>query len=243
MIVGTGIKSPPGGVYMTKKFLLVIAIVLIVTTGAFAQLTFGITANQYVYEDEAGNLPSLSTVWGDFRDGLGTYWGFFGEIILGKLGIGLAFNYQDVPSFYYDMDGTGTDFGVEFYEEMWSYDANVYLSYHFLGGRSLLDPFLQSGIGVNAYDFKNQEDKYDYNSMGPDDPIFGSPYWDIGAGLGLNLGGIGIFLKGTYMMEMEGTLTGTSWPDAFDGSTFEYDIMPWYLNGDFKWTFGAKLIL
>jgi opacity protein-like surface antigen len=243
MIVCTGSSNPPGGVYMTKKLLLVLAIVMIVTTGAFAQLTFGITGNQYAFEDEAGNLPSLSSVWDDFKEGRGTYWGFFGEIILGKLGLGLAFNYQNVPEFGYDFDGDGTVQSDELYPEMWSYDANVYLSYHILGGRSFLDPFLQAGLGKNAYDFKNKDDKTIYNSLGPDDPLFASPYWDFGAGLGINLGGLGIFIKGAYIVPMEGVLTGTSWPDEFDGSTFEYDIMPWYLNGDFKYTFGAKLIL
>ena len=237
MIVGTGRKSPPGGVYMTKKLLLVVAIVLIVTTGAFAQLTFGITGNQYVYEGEDGSLPSLPTVWDDFRDGVGTFWGFFGEIILGKLGIGLAFNYQDVPEFGYDFDNSGTIELDELYPEMWSYDANVYLSYHILGGRSFLDPFLQAGLGMNAYDFKNEEDKTVDNSISDEDPLFASAYWDFGAGLGVNLGGLGIFLKGAYMVPMDGAVTGT---DRYGN---EYEIDPWYLNGDFKWTFGAKLIL
>ncbi len=223
---------------MTKKLLLVLAIVMIVTTGAFAQLTFGITGNQYAFEDEAGNLPSLSSVWDDFKEGRGTYWGLFGEIILGKLGLGLAFNYQDVPSFAYDPYGS-----LIVYEEMWSYDANVYLSYHILGGRSFLDPFLQAGLGINAYDFKNEEDKTEFNSLGPDDPLFASPYWDFGAGLGINLGGLGIFIKGAYIVPADGVLTGETWPDSVTGETLEYDIMPWYLNGDFKWTFGAKLIL
>jgi len=223
---------------MTKKLLLVLAIVMIVTTGAFAQLTFGITGNQYAFEDEAGNLPSLSSVWDDFKEGRGTYWGLFGEIILGKLGLGLAFNYQDVPSFAYDPYGS-----LIVYEEMWSYDANVYLSYHILGGRSFLDPFLQAGLGINAYDFKNEEDKTEFNSLGPDDPLFASPYWDFGAGLGINLGVIGIFIKGAYIVPADGVLTGETWPDPVTGETLEYDIMPWYLNGDFKWTFGAKIIL
>jgi hypothetical protein len=228
---------------MTKKLLLVMAIVMIVTTGAFAQLTFGITGNQYAFEDAAGNLPSLSSVWDDFKEGRGTFVGFFGEIILSKLGLGVAFNWQDVPDFSYDTDGSGFIESYEMYPEMWSWDANVYLSYHLLGGRSFLDPFLQTGFGINAYDFKNQDDKTRYNSLGPDDPLFASPYWDFGAGLGINLGPIGIFLKGTYIVPMDSVLTGTSWPDEFDGSTFEYDIMPWYLNGDFKYTFGVKVIL
>ena len=219
-----------------KKIFLALAMVAFITTGAFAQLVFGVSGNQYVFEDEMGNIPSLSEVFDDFSEGTGTYWGVFGEIILGKLGIGLAFNYQDVPTFdYYD-----DYFGWVTYPDMWSYDVNIYASYHLFGGRAFLDPFVQAGFGMNAYDFKNQEDKTPDNSLGPDDPMFASAYTDFGAGLGLNLGSVGIFFKGTFIVPMEGTLTGTYW-DEFGGG--EYEIMPWYMNGDFKYTFGAKLIL
>ncbi len=222
---------------MTKKALLILAILAFVATGAFGQIVIGVTGNQYAFEDEAGNLPSLSSVWDDFREGRGTYWGLFGEVIFHKLGLGFAFNYQDVPEFGYDFDSSGTVDADELYPEMWSYDANVYLSYHILGGRAFLDPFLQAGLGINAYDFKNSDDKETWNSMGPEDPLFASPYWDFGAGLGINLGGLGIFIKGAYIVPMDSVLTGTDWNGV------EYDIMPWYLNGDFKYTFGAKIIL
>lgn len=211
-----------------KKIFLTLAMIALLTTGAFAQLVLGVTGNQYVFEDVNGNIPSLSDVFEDFQDGIGTYWGLYGEIILGKLGFGLAFNYQDVPDFSYDYID---------YTEMWSYDVNLYLSYHLFGGRAFIDPFLQAGFGMNAYDFKNSEDKTSTNSLGRDDPLFASAYWDFGGGLGLNLGGIGIFVKGAFMVPIEGALTGEGW----DG--YEYDIMPWFLNGDFKYTFGAKLIL
>ncbi|MFH2114772.1 MAG: hypothetical protein ABIJ86_09730, partial [Spirochaetota bacterium] len=82
-----------------KKIFLALAMVALITTGAFAQLVVGVTGNQYVFEDLEGNIPSLSEVFDDFQNGQGTYWGLFGEIILGKLGFGLAFNYQDVPDF------------------------------------------------------------------------------------------------------------------------------------------------
>jgi hypothetical protein len=221
-----------------KKIFLALAMVALITTGAFGQIVLGITGNQYVFEGEDGSVPTLGSAFEDFQDGVGTYWGLFGEIILGKLGFGLAFNYQDVPNFYYD-EFYETNV---YYEEMWSYDLNIYASYHLLGGRSFLDPFLQAGFGMNAYDFKNAEDKNEFNSLGPDDPLFASPYWDFGAGLGLNLGGLGIFFKGAFMVPMDGALVGETWPDI-DGNTYEYEIWPWYLNGDFKWTFGAKLIL
>jgi hypothetical protein len=216
-----------------KKLIIALTMVALITTAAFGQIVLGVTGNQYVFENEDGSVPSLRSSFEDFKEGRGTYVGLFAEIILGQLGFGLAFNYQDVPNFTYGV-GELEDFN---YTEMWSYDVNAYLSYHLLGGRAFLDPFLHLGIGMNAYDFKNQSDKNSSNSLGEDDPLFASAYWDFGAGLGLNLGGIGIFFKGAYMVPMDGALIGTDW----DGN--EYKIMPWYLNGDFKWTFGAKLIL
>jgi hypothetical protein len=221
------------GVTHMKKIVLALAMVALLTTTAFGQIVIGVTGNQYVFEGEYGSLPSLTSSFNDLQEGRGTYWGLFAEIILGKLGIGAAFNYQDVPDFSYEDD---------FYSEMWSYDANFYLSYHMLGGRAFLDPFIQAGLGMNAYDFADDTMKNEFNSMGPDDPLFASAYWDFGAGLGVNIGTVGVFVKGAYMIPMEGALIGETWPDEY-GYTYEYDIMPWYLNGDFKWTFGLKLIL
>jgi hypothetical protein len=221
MIVCTGRKSPLGGVYMTKKLLLVVAIVLIVTTGAFAQLTFGVSAIQYYQEDAEGNLPTLSEAFDDFREGVGVYWGGFGEIILGKLGLGLSFNQQ---TFEDEFDPT---------YDMWNYDVNLSLSYHIFGGRAFLDPFLQAGAGILAYDYKNKEEVQILYPDLTDDPLAGSMYYDFGLGLGLNLGGLGIFFKGMWNIQSDEPLYSQ------DGTVpiFEMPVLP------FKWVFGAKLIL
>jgi hypothetical protein len=208
---------------MMKRTLLVLAIVALLTTGAFGQIVLGITGMQYYQKDAAGNLPTLSQAWADFKDGTGVYWGGYGELILHKLGLGLSFNQQTYPN----MDPAYPQL------DMWNYDVNFFLSYHILGGRSLIDPFLQAGVGKVAYDYKDKEAaKLLYTGL-TDDPLFASLYTDFGFGLGINLGGIGIFAKGMWNIQSnepvvseQGNVAILSWP-----------VMP------FKWVFGAKLIL
>ncbi|HUW70828.1 MAG TPA: hypothetical protein VMX33_11410 [bacterium] len=206
---------------MMKRTLLVLAIVALLTTGAFGQIVLGVTGVQYYEKDAAGNLPTLSEAWADFKDGTGVYWGGYGEIILHKLGLGLSFNQQTYP------DSVNSTY------DMWNYDVNFFLSYHILGGRSLIDPFLQAGIGEMAYDYKNKAAVQAIYPDLTDDPLFGSIYYDFGLGLGVNLGGIGIFAKGMWNVQSNEPLysqTG-SFP------IFSWPVMP------FKWVFGAKLIL
>jgi hypothetical protein len=206
---------------MTKKLLLVLAIVMIVTTGAFAQLTFGVTGVQYFEEDAEGNLPTLSEAFDSFKEGTGVYWGGFAEIILGKLGLGLSFNqqtYEDAFDPLYDQ---------------WNYDANLYLAYHIFGGRALLDPFLQAGAGIWAYDYKNKEElQLIYTDM-TDDPIAGCMYYDFGLGLGVNLGSIGVFVKAMWNIQSDEPLY--SQEGTFQ--IIELDVMP------FKWVLGGKILL
>ena len=206
---------------MMKRTLLVLAIVALLTTGAFGQIVLGITGMQYYEKDASGNLPTLSQAWSDFRDGTGVYWGGFGEIILHKLGLGLSFNQQTFPDL------------VDPRLDMWNYDVNFFLSYHILGGRSLIDPFLQAGVGEMAYDYKDKTAAREVYTL-TDDPLFGSIYTDFGLGLGINLGGIGIFAKGMWNVQSDKPLYS-----LLDGTTpiFSWPIMP------FKWVFGAKLIL
>lgn len=206
---------------MMKRTLLVLAIVALLTTGAFGQVVLGVTGVQY-YEKVDGNLPTLSQAWSDFRDGTGVYWGGYGEIILHNLGLGLSFNQQTFAD------------PVDPAYDMWNYDVNFFLSYHILGGRSLIDPFLQAGVGEMAYDYKNKDAARagDYPDL-TDDPLFASIYTDFGLGLGINLGGIGIFAKGMWNVQSDKPL----YSQTGDVPLFEWPIMP------FKWVFGAKLIL
>ncbi len=211
---------------MMKRTLLVLAIVALLTTGAFGQIVLGITGVQYYEKDASGNLPTLSQAWSDFKDGTGVYWGGYGELILHKLGLGLSFNQQT----YSNSDILSPDYGLD----MWNYDVNFFLSYHILGGRSFIDPFLQAGVGEIAYDYK---DKAAARLVYPDltdDPLFGSIYTDFGFGLGINLGGIGIFAKGMWNVQSDKPLYSQTNSGV---EIFSWPVMP------FKWVFGAKLIL
>lgn len=206
-----------------KKALLLVAIVAFVTTGAFAQLTFGITGQQYYQEDSNGDLPSLSEAWADFRDGAGVYWGGFGEIIFDQLGLGLSFNQQ---TFKYEPDSR---------LDMWNYDVNLYLSYHLFGGDAFLDPFLQAGLGMWAFDYKDKDAASQALMFTlPEDPLMGASYVDFGLGLGMNLDMIGIFFKAMWNVQSKDPL----YSEENGGSPIlELPVMP------FKWVFGAKILL
>ena len=201
-----------------KKILLALVMIAFITTAAFGQLVLGITGVQYYQED-----TSLSESWDQFKDGESVYWGGYGELILDKLGLGISFNQQ-------------TDAAPDGYTEydMWNYDVNFFLSYHLFGGRAFIDPFLQTGLGIMAYDYKNKDALSE--ALGgveiSDDPIYGSMYYDFGLGLGINLDSVGIFAKAMWNIQSDEPLYSEDY-----GPVEEWPVLP------FKWTFGAKLIL
>ena len=208
-----------------KKLTIALVMIAVLTTGAFAQIALGVTGAQYYQEDEYGNMPSLKEAWADFQDGTGVYWGGFGEIILGKMGVGIAFNQQTY------VNEPDRDF------DMWNYDVNLYLSYHIFGGSAFIDPFLEAGFGVNAYDYKNKDklvEKYPTYTWS-DDPLMGSSYVGIGAGIGINLGSVGIFTKVLWNKQSDEPLYTNG--NEFESPIPELPIMP------LKWFFGAKILL
>ncbi len=206
-----------------KRALLIVAIIAIATTGAFAQLTFGLSAQQYYEEDANGDLPTMSEAWADFRDGVGVYAGGFGELIFGQLGVGLSFNQQ---TFVDDAYPSGE-------RDMWNYDMNVYASYHIFGGRAFIDPFLQAGLGVWAFDYKNKDEaEVSLGTTLTDDPLMGTGYMDLGLGCGINLGMVGIFVKGMWNIQSQEPLFSQD-----NNPLPPLDTMP------FKWVFGAKVLL
>ncbi len=204
-----------------KKAILVLALVAFAATGAFGQIVLGITGVQY-YEEVNGKLPTVSEAWADFKEGTGVFWGGYGELILGQLGLGMSLNQQT----YQDEFDSALD--------TWNYDVNFFLSYHIFGGRALIDPFLQAGVGMMAFDYKDKEAAKVYYPTLTEDPLFASSYFDFGLGLGINLGGIGIFGKGMWNIQSDEPLYSQE-----DGGTpiFSWPILP------FKWVFGVKLIL
>jgi hypothetical protein len=204
-----------------KKIFLALAMVSFITTAAFGQLVLGVSAVQYYNED-----TSISDSWEHFKDGEGVYWGGYIELILGKLGLGVSFNQQT--------DKAPQDFGSAY--DMWNYDVNLFLAYHVFGGKAFIDPFLQAGVGIMAYDYKNKDQIREmtgfYDAVS-DDPLFGSLYYDFGLGLGINLGGIGIFAKAMWNIQSDEPL----YSESFGEEIWEWPVMP------FKWVFGAKIIL
>lgn len=227
-----------------KKLLAVLALSAVVASGAFAQLTVGFTGVQYFDSDSTG----IQQAFENLKDGQGVYYGGFVEIIGRNMGLGVSFNF--VPQSTYDYMSSAFD--------MMDYDVNVYLSYHLFGGRAFLDPFVNLGIGMRAYDYMDKDAAISaidpYNTYNPyiseDSPLYGSLYWDAAVGLGVNLGPLGVFVKAAYNMNIKGVMKGTAGDDGYDyagdgvyypaGAT--YEIQPWDVKA-FKWVFGAKLIL
>lgn len=160
-----------------KRIILLVAILALVLSGAFAQFTFGISAQSYYIQQDDGSLPTIAQAWKDFQDGESVFWGGFVELIIDKLGLGVSFNQQT-----YVNDDPNFDL-----EDMWNYDANIYASYHLFGGKAFIDPFAQLGFGQWGFGF-----------VDADDPMLASYYVDYGLGLGINLGPVGAFFKAMW---------------------------------------------
>jgi hypothetical protein len=223
-----------------KKLIAILALGALVVTGAFAELTLGVSGAQYYQEDANGNLPSLQDAWKDFQEGNGVYYGGFAEILGRHWGLGLAFNYDPEAGSYEYYDGL--------YANFMSYDVNLYLSYHLFGGAAFLDPFVEAGFGITAFDYQNKDELNNDPLVAPyiddDDPLYASAYTTVGLGLGLNLKPIGVFFKANWCKEGKSPVKGTYDSDYYDPylAGQEYYISQWSVM-PFRWTFGAKLIL
>lgn len=225
-----------------KKLLAILAMGALVATGAFAELTLGISGVQYYQEDENGNLPSLQEAWKDFQEGTGVYYGGFAEILGRHWGLGLAFNYDPLQDGIDPITGAPNPYG-----DFMSYDVNLNLSYHLFGATAFLDPFVEVGFGMTAFDYQNKDELNNDYLIAPfiddDDPLYASAYTTVGLGLGLNLKPIGVFFKANWCKEGKDFVKGTyddDYPEPFFAGT-EYYIEPWFVM-PFRWTFGAKLI-
>lgn len=201
-----------------KKFILLLVVAAMIGGTAFAQIALGVSGVQYYEKDENGNLPKMGEAWQHFLDGQGVYWGGFVELLGQNYAAGLSFNAQ-----IYDYV-----FGVP---DMWNYDVNISLAYHFFGAKAFIDPFVQAGIGIMAYDYVDRDQAA---SMGwytdYDGPLMGSGYFDVGLGIGLNFGSLGIFTKAMYNSKPFELY------DEANNEIWGWPILP------FKWIFGAKFI-
>ena len=111
------------------------------------------------------------------------FWGFGWEVIVNHFGFGGDY----MVSFYQDAS------------EHWWLDWNapaLFLSFHPLGGRSFLDPFLQVGIGSSGRVFLAQQPA----SMGPGpgQDLALSLFPFVGGGLALNLESLLLSAKVVY---------------------------------------------
>jgi hypothetical protein len=215
---------------MNKKIFIVIALVALVSGGAFAQLAFGVSGA--LHSDSQLSASGISDA---FRTGDNIYYGGFIEILGRHLGLGVSFNYSPNSN---ASDLTGVN--------LINWDADIYLSYHLFKATSFIDPFLEFGVGILALDYAANSKPQDYTGTSP---IAASPYWYGAIGLGINLGHhLGIFGKLAYNFLIQSQLkqNGTDIPyyGTFSGN---YDangvpIINEYVPA-YRFTAGIKLIL
>ena len=165
----------------TKKTIIVVLILAVVgAAGAFADVGIGVIGALYMDDAEWASATGY-TVSQAFRHGEGVYYGLMGEFMGKNVSLGGAY----MASFYNAIfDPT---------IPMVDMDMNLYLGGHFLGTRKVLDPFVEAGLGYIFKDYANEA--YDDD---PDNPITRTAYWYLGAGLGANLGPVGLFGKFIY---------------------------------------------
>lgn len=213
---------------MNKRLIAVLAILTVAAAGAFAQIGLGL--NAAIYSDTGMPLDEF----GDrLRNGEGVFYGPFIELAFGKTALGLSGNFS-----FYQEDWSFAQDGT-FMIGMMDFDLSLYAQGHLISYRSFLDPFLEVGLGVMGKDYAD-EDIQDPS----DDPIMATTYFQAGAGIGLNLGGLGIFIKGLYLFPL-GTLEGetTYWDPLLPGWRYDtYDITAYPLRR-LKLIAGAKIIL
>lgn len=204
---------------MKKKLIFLVLLITFVASGAFAlNLTLGLNGALYI---DDGEYQTWDERFQAFQDGEGIYYGLMLELLGDNVGLG--FNYY--ASIY------ESAFGLD----MMDMDVNFNLSYHLLGSTFFLDPFGEIGIGMIAKDFADSE-------LQGDNPITATNYWDAGLGLGVNLGGLGVFGKFIYHFETGTPTVEETYVDEYGNEqTISYDLEGFALK-PYKFVLGAKLI-
>ena len=211
---------------MNRKLIAVIALAALVTTGAFAQLALGFTGAAY-------SSTTARDAFTNLRNGEGVFYGPFIELGLGTLALGLSGNF----SFYqqdmsYNQDGS-------WMVDMVDYDVAGYIQGHLLRYKAVFDPFVELGLGQMGTTFSNSND-----NPNPGTPLRATNYWQIGGGLGLNFGALGIFAKVLYMTPFKDPATATyTYTDQYNNTyTTTYNLEQFPLQR-LKVFLGGKLIL
>ena len=164
---------------MKKTIILAALLVVLAGGSAWGQLAVGGTGAVFAnLEDSPEDVVAM------FENGEGIFYGPFVEIGLGKLAIGAALNFS-----IYEDYSLGSP--VEYID----YDVNAYLQGHMFKYKSFLDPFVEAGLGMAAFDYLNEEEDPD-----SDNPLLATAYFQVGGGLGINLGSLGAFVKVLYMI-------------------------------------------
>ncbi|HWR10194.1 MAG TPA: hypothetical protein VN445_00075 [Rectinemataceae bacterium] len=197
---------------MRKKILAVMVVLLLAAGSASAQLSLGGTGAVFASADQ-----SLESIVDLFKDGEGIFYGPFLEFGMNRIAFGVAFNWS-----YYS-----TTYG-ETVTKMVDYDLNGYLQGHLLSYKSFLDPFVEVGFGQIATDYA--EDDPDSSA-----PLRATKYFQVGGGLGVNLGNLGVFAKALYMVPADEPVLANS--GGYSYSLEEYPLKP------LKFFVGAKVIL
>jgi hypothetical protein len=225
---------------MTKKITILLLMSLIAASSAFAlNLSFGASGALYMGEEEF-NASDRHEIWARFERGEGIYYGVNAELLFDKVGLGLYTYFSFYEDYYYDTDMS------EIMYEMMDADISLGLSYHFFGTTFFLDPFLEGGLGlisknINAGwyddDYTDDTEATQFYGAEEEEPIMiqGTNYWYVGAGLGINLGGLGLFAKVQYHSEVGQPEIETDELGEYTPARFDLD--------DLKVILGGKIIL
>ncbi len=212
---------------MNKRLIAALALILAVGAGAFGQLAVGVSGALYTDTE-----LTASEISDRFQKGDGIFYGPFIELGLGTLSLGFSANFS-----FYNEDWSV--FGLSNEVKMMDVDATLYAQGHLFGYKAILDPFVEVGFGAMAKDYANDEDDPD-----TENPLLKTGYFELGGGLGLNLGALGIFGKLIYMFPSDDPATAeVKYYDEFGVEhTFTYDLAQYPLR-KMKFFLGGKIIL
>jgi hypothetical protein len=199
---------------MKKKIFVVLVLATLAAAGAFADLALGLNGALYM-DDAALEAATGRSVAEAFQDGEGIYYGLMAEFMGKHLGLGLQF----MGSWYTSAWG----------DALRDLDTNLYLSYHILGSRFVVDPMLDAGLGYVSKDWADRSLDDDL-----DNPIAATVYGYLGAGVGVNIWRLGLYSKFIWHFPM-GAVQGSGY---LSGTELEaFGLKP------YKILVGAKIIL
>lgn len=179
-----------------KRKLLIIVTLTILSSGIFAD-SKNIEVRLLGFVE-----TSLKKNYDHFEedDMLDNFYGASWEVIINNIGFGghYGVNFESYNSFDY----------TNKYSKIWTMDwkGDMFISYHFFGAKSFIDPFIELGVGNAGRTYLNKLEKSynSYNSYVTNMSLF--PY--IAAGCSFNLGGLLLGGKINYNhdgMEIPGT--------------------------------------